>query len=204
MKLAWTRLPGDSQRVNSVDYAKFLEAFCLNVEELDPNDFVETPVKDELDAGLTQLAAVNAKVEKVDRQVKTEEDIDYLLDLLRDLKAERDVVAGRVEELAYKVRNPVRQSVVEMQEVIRVKPGLVKAKLRMVVKDIWVLIGMDGLEKQVTVQIHFRTGLVRKYWFSYRATRGQSLGSINYKSTISMVQEHPVMDLRNWREVHLA
>jgi DNA invertase Pin-like site-specific DNA recombinase len=187
---------------STLDYQRFLDAFILNVEELDPDDFSEQPLRKELVEMTSQLASLDYKIATVHDEIKRADNIKPLLQVVQVLDRDREALKARIGDMSFRLRNPAAETVVEVKELIRRNPEMIRAKLRMLVTRIWVLVSQVGLEKHCTVQVNFRTGLVRKFWFSYVATKGHRHGTIDYRSTVLLTQ--PDVDLATYCRAETA
>lgn len=182
----------------SIDYSQFEEAFLKNLEELDPQDFVETPLQDELVEATTALASIDAKIEQTETAMANDDgEATPYLGALKKLHTKRQQIKERLEGIEHRVRNPIAETVVELQQLLKDNPQAIRSRIRLIVDSIWALVSQDGTERVVSCQVFFSNGLVRHFWFSYRASKGQRQGTINYKSTQLAKSANP--DLRYWR-----
>jgi hypothetical protein len=159
-----------------ISYEKTLEAWLAAVREIDPADFAAT-ADDETGPLVEELASIDAKIAAIKIRVRKEQDVEYLLDLLRDLRVHKEAVKEKLDKVEASRRSPVREAVQALQKTTLEDPEFYRARLRLAVERIT----MDVVDirdanaspwKQAWVQIVFRRGITRLFAFQYRSSRG--------------------------------
>jgi DNA invertase Pin-like site-specific DNA recombinase len=169
-----SRYAGGGKRIS---YEKTLEAFLLHVQEIDPRSFREE-ADDPTGPIVEELAAIDAKLATIGARVKAEKggDIDYLLDIRRDLTRDRDRVRRLLEETEARRRNPTEAAVKALQEGTIADPEDYKARLRLAVQEIVLKVEdvtfHDKPWKIGQATVHFRGGYTRVFCYIYKNTRG--------------------------------
>jgi DNA invertase Pin-like site-specific DNA recombinase len=159
----------------SINYEKLVEAFLHAVEELDPDSLVEP---DPAVSALTdQLASLDCKLATIEARVKIEKDIDYLLDLLRDLRRDRQGVKRLLDEAEAQHRNPVKQAVKGLKAAPISDPEAFRARLRLAVERVTMHVfrikdDAGHPRKAAWVEVCFRRDTKRAFAFSYRDAKG--------------------------------
>jgi DNA invertase Pin-like site-specific DNA recombinase len=159
----------------TICYEKLLEAFCHAVEEIDPNSLVEPDP--EVQSLIDELASIDAKLVTIESRVRTEKAIDYLLDLLRDLRRDRQAIKQLLDEAEARRRNPVKQAFQSLKAARIDDPEGFRARLRLAVEKIAMYVfrieDEDGhARKAAWVEVAFRRDVKRAFAFSYRDKNG--------------------------------
>jgi hypothetical protein len=160
-----------------ISLEKFIEAFLMHVQEVDPATFREK-IDDTTQAFTEELAAMDAKLATVRARIKAERggDINYLLDIQRDLTRDKVRVQGLLEEAEARRRSPTEQAVKALREGVIADPENYRARLRLAVDRIMLRVREvtfhDRPWKIGSATVQFRGGYTRVFCFIYKNTSG--------------------------------
>jgi hypothetical protein len=187
----------------TISYEKLVEAFCEAVEEIDPHSLVEPDP--EVQSLIDELASIDAKLATIESRVKIEKDIDYLLDLLRDLRRDRQNIKRILDETEARRRNPVQQAVKSLKAARIDDPEAFRARLRLAVQSIAMHVfrikDQDGHPRKAAwVEIVFRRDIKRAFAFSYRDVKGFLDVPVTMGGNIKVADGKWEFSCQDWRE----
>jgi DNA invertase Pin-like site-specific DNA recombinase len=187
----------------SICYEKLLEAFCHAVEEIDPDSLVEPDP--EVQSLIEELASIDAKLATIESRVKTEKDIDYLLDLLRDLGRDRQGIKQLLDEAEARRRNPVKQAFKSLKATRIDDPEGFRARLRLAIErmtmHVFRIKDEDGhARKAAWVEVAFRRDIKRAFAFSYRDGGGFLEKPVTMGGTIKVADGKWEFSCQDWLE----
>lgn len=186
---ALRKVPGSQFR--SIRYDVFEREVLSRLAELRPADVLGQPGKaEDRVAELTgKLTAVNRKMDSVRARAAEEEDVTVFLDLLADLDRRRKELAAALEKAKAEAAGQQGENVGEFtglaallaeaaptdeRDALRRR---VRAALRRVVREMWMLVVPQGHYRLVAVQAWFQGGeRHRDYLLCYRPPRVDGSG----------------------------
>jgi DNA invertase Pin-like site-specific DNA recombinase len=188
---AMRKRPGSQFR--SIRYDIFEREVLARLAELKPADVLGRPgAAEERVAELTEkLTALNRKMESVKARAAEEEDVTVFFDLLADLDRRRKDLAAALEQAKALAAGQEGDNVGEFRSLVGLLEAAdaatpeegdalrrrVRAALRRVVKEMWVLIVPRGHYRLVAVQAWFHEGgRHRDYLLCYRPPRRDASG----------------------------
>lgn len=194
---------------DELDYSWFLKKFLQHVSEVDLSDTADTTSRLRerqltLSAG---VAECDHKLTELRGRIAagTSADVSFLLDLAESVATHKQTLVEELRQVEAELSTPSSRTLADLRSLtsaVDVDPVTLRGKVRLLISAIWALpsnVGDDKRERLVVVQVNYRSGLVRKYWFSYRATKGSKPGTIDYTSTVLMEGVNPSEDLELWR-----
>jgi DNA invertase Pin-like site-specific DNA recombinase len=207
-----TGVPNGGPRL---DYATFEAAILSRMRELKPSDIVGDKApgagkKAEAARLSGRLLDIDNKLERARQRARTSEDFDSFLDLIQDLQNERKQVSERLAELeeqdaghpaadlgeTHTLIDLLAQTPPEQREELRRR---LKARIRLLVAEMWVLIVAKGRDRLCAVQMYFRSGKHRDYvvWHRPGKSYGKGRAEAHWEALSSAdVQALGALDLR--------
>jgi hypothetical protein len=184
----------------SISYEKMEEAFIESVKELDPNDF-QARIDDDTQRLIEKLAAIDGKLARIQDRIKSESDIDYLLDTKRDLTKDREATRKALEASERARRNPTSESVRALQKATVDDKEYYRARLRLGIEKMTLKVRevkYAKLQWKVgDVAVYFRGGYTKTYTFIYRNSRGY----LNEPLKLSGASRWENHDLGPWQDM---
>jgi DNA invertase Pin-like site-specific DNA recombinase len=188
---ALRKVPGSQFR--SIRYDVFEREVLSRLAELKPADVLGRPgAAEERVAELTgKLTALNRKMESVKARAAEEEDVTVFFDLLADLDRRRKDLAAALEKAKALAAGQEGDNVGEFASLVGLLEAAdsatpeegdvlrrrVRAALRRVVKELWMLVVPRGHHRLVAVQAWFHEGgRHRDYLLCYRPRRRDASG----------------------------
>jgi DNA invertase Pin-like site-specific DNA recombinase len=175
----------------SFPYEPFEVGILRWLKELRAEDVVTANmnVADQLAASQGRLNQVTDRIAKIKRRLKTDDDIEPLIDVLTDLERDRKQLASEVETIKEKLSTsddlgPTQDLIrimdtTEDREVLRQR---IKARIRDLISCMLVVVRVDGQTRSALVEITLITGVKR--WVAMRVTRG--VGGVWHQSASTL------------------
>ena len=163
-----------------------------------------------------KLTRLNAKIKTLKDSLLSDEteaeNIAEIMGLVAEATKKRDALKSELDKVAMLERNPMAETLVEIQTLADINPELLRNRINSLIGSIWVYTGKD-MEKRImlaTVQVHYHNGLVRKYWLRYYIGRTshplpdayQANGSI-LLNEINPSEDPPISRKENTRNLQL-
>jgi DNA invertase Pin-like site-specific DNA recombinase len=167
-----------SQGANGSKYVSFpLEVFepavlsCLR--EINPRDLL--PDQKEIDKTLAlsgKLAEVEGRIERLKARLKTDDDLDTLVDAVRELEAKRKRLAQELGRAQQEAASPLAEAWASCRNLAETldkapDPAAARVKLRSairrIIEGVWCLFVARGATRLAAVQIWFTGGARRDY-----------------------------------------
>jgi DNA invertase Pin-like site-specific DNA recombinase len=160
----------------SIRYQCFEDAVLSLFKELKPADILAQPDqgKDKVAALSGRLTVLNAKIAQTKARAAQEDDATEFLDLLADLGRERREVIAAKEQAEGEAAARDADNLGEFLSLIDLLKDATpeelpelrrksRARIKHLVRELWVLIVPRNQERRIAVQVHFRDGARRDY-----------------------------------------
>jgi len=169
-------------RAYSLPYSTFESAVISCLREINPSEILPGNSPGDVVPVLeSQLAGVEAEIAKAVAFMEKNGFSTTIGKRIADLESKQGSIQEGLEAARHEARNPIAETWKEAQTLL---DSLAKTKdphaarmrlrgaLRRVVDSMWLLVVPRGIERLAVLQVHFREGGRRDYWFRYRqATR---------------------------------
>jgi DNA invertase Pin-like site-specific DNA recombinase len=174
-------------RYVSFPFVVFERAILSCLREIDPREIL--PHNSEADKTLVlsgKLAQLEARIAKLRSKLRTDPDIDALVEVIRELETERKTVVQDLAHARQEAAAPLAEGWANCRSLLEAldkAPDQTEARIKLrsairrIVNRVWCLFVARGAQRLAAIQVWFTGGAHRDYLVLYRAGTGGAVGT---------------------------
>jgi hypothetical protein len=173
-------------RYISFPFPTFERAVLSFLREINPREIL--PHNGGIDKTLVlsgKLARIEGRIAKLKAKLRTDQDVDALVEVLRELETERKALVQDLAQARQEAASPLAEAWAgcrSLVEALDKAPDQTEARIKLrsavrrIVEGVWCLFIARGAQRLAAVQVWFTGGAHRDYLILHRAATGGAVG----------------------------